>query len=204
MADNGITYSRLVALLKVILPLCALAVLSTLFLLSRNVSGDLVNAIPFSQKDLEQRAKDQQVTAPFFSGKTPNGHLVRFTAQSARPDQADPKKSSAREMDTRIDFVDGSHLAFSAASAMVNNHDHTATLKGDVMIESSNGYQIRTQELTTAMRELRAETPGKVSGHGPAGQFEAGRMMVFPAESSNKVTLFFTNGVRLVYTPLKK
>lgn len=204
VAESGITYSRLVALLKVLLPLCALALLSTLFLLSRNVGGDLTNSIPFAQKDLEQRARDQQITAPFFSGKTSNGHLVQFTAKSARPDPQDPRKSSASGMDARIDFAEGSHLAFSADSAVVDSRDNSAILRGGVQIQSSNGYLIRTETLTTAMREIRAETPGMVSGRGPAGRFEAGRMEVFPSETTKEVTLFFTNGVRLVYTPVRK
>ncbi|WP_372885573.1 LPS export ABC transporter periplasmic protein LptC [Shimia sp.] len=204
MADGGLTYSRLVALLKVLLPLCALALLATLFLLSRNIGGDLSNAIPFARGELEQRARDQQITAPFFSGKTSQGHLVRFTARSARPDPEIAGRSSAREMDARIDFADGSHLVFTADSATVDTRDDAATLEGGVQIESSNGYLIRTEALTTAMRELRAETAGTVTGRGPAGRFEAGRMLVFPAETEDEVTLFFTNGVRLVYTPPKK
>lgn len=201
MADSGFTYSRLVAFLIVILPLCALGLLSTLFLISRDFGGDLSNSIPFAERELEKRARDQQITAPFFSGKTTGGHLVSFTAKTARPDPNDPAKSSAKEMAARIDLTDGSQLRFSSDLAQVNNHDHTVTLSGKVLIQSSNGYSVQTEELTSAMRELKAESPGLVAGNGPIGRFEAGKMEILPSGSSDEATLLFTNGVKLIYTP---
>ena len=203
MADQGVTYSRIVAFLKVILPLCALALLSTLFLLSRNVGGDSSAAIPFAQVDLEQRAREQQITAPFFSGKTSQGHLVRFTAIRALPDSENQNKSRAEKMDARIDLTDGSRLTFSADNALVNNDAHIATLVGGVLITSSNGFTIRTNELSAAMKELYARSPGRVTGTGPAGDFEAGEMLISQPEGSEDATLLFTKGVKLIYTPVK-
>ena len=203
MAESGITYSRVVAFLKVMLPLCALGLLSTLFLLSRNVGGDSATAIPFAQVELEQRAREQQLTAPFFSGKTSEGHLVRFTAIRAFPDIEDLSKSRAEKMDARIDLADGSRLTFSADIAEVDSSTHTATLLGGVLINSSNGFTIRTNELTADMQELYAHSPGKVTGTGPAGDFEAGELVISQAEGANDATLFFTKGVKLIYTPVK-
>ncbi|WP_299348956.1 LPS export ABC transporter periplasmic protein LptC [uncultured Shimia sp.] len=201
MADKGITYSRIVAFLKVLLPLVALALLSTLFLLSRGSSTS--DYIPFAQLDLEQRAREQQVTSPFFSGKTSSGHLVRFAAETARPDQQDPEKSSAVDMDARIDLTGGSYITLTSNSAHIDNRTHMAKLLGDVTIVSSNGYTIETAELDAAMRELFAQTPGRVTGSGPAGDFEAGKMIIEAQQDSDEATLFFTNGVKLIYTPTK-
>ncbi|SHK20158.1 lipopolysaccharide export system protein LptC [Shimia gijangensis] len=202
MAGEGITYSRLVALLKVVLPLSALALLSTLFLISQNIGGTSSNAIPFAKVDLEQRAREQQITAPFFSGKTSGGHLVSFTADQAKPDPEDALNSLATKMDAEIDLLDGSHLAFTSDLARVNNQTHTATLSGNVIILSSNGYTLHTDELSANMRELSAETLGAVAGEGPAGRFEAGKMMISPTDNPNEVTLFFTQGVKLIYIPM--
>lgn len=202
MAGDGITYSRLVAFLKVILPLSALALLSTLFLISSNFGGSSSSAIPFAKVDLEQRAREQQITAPFFSGKTSAGHLVSFTAEQARPDPEDPLKSQADEMDATIDLTDGSRLVFSSNQALINNRTFIATLKGNVVIQSSGGYTLRTAKLSTNMRELSAESPGAIVGDGPAGQFEAGKMEISPTENPKEVTLYFTKGVKLIYTPM--
>lgn len=201
MAGEGLTYSRLVALLKVILPLSALALLSTLFLISRNIGGTSSSAIPFAKVDLEQRAREQQVTAPFFSGRTSGGHLVSFTAQQAKPDPENASDSLAEKMSAEIDLVDGSNLTFSSNHARVDGQSHVATLTGDVLIQSSNGYTVRTDELSANMRELIAESPGAIVGNGPAGAFEAGKMEISPTENPNEVTLNFSQGVKLIYTP---
>ena len=76
-------YSRMVAFFKVLLPLAALAILATLFLLSRGNDPD--TAIPFTEKDVADRLRDQQITAPFLSGTAPNGDEIIVTATLARP-----------------------------------------------------------------------------------------------------------------------
>lgn len=202
MAEAGVTYSRFVSFLKVILPLSALALLSTLFLISRDIGGSSSNAIPFAKVDLEQRAREQQITAPFFSGRTSAGHLVSFTADTARPDPDDPRRSHASKMEAQINLTDGSSLTFLADQALVDNIDHTATLSGNVVIQSSNGYTLQTNELSANMRELSAQSPGQVTGEGPAGRFEAGQMTISPSEKPDEATLFFTKGVKLIYTPM--
>ena len=51
-------YSRMIVWLKVLLPLMALALLSTLFLLSRNV--DPLASIPFAQAEIDERLKEKK------------------------------------------------------------------------------------------------------------------------------------------------
>lgn len=199
MIGNGITYSRVVAFLKVVLPLTALALLSTLFLISNRIS-DSTGSIPFAKVDLEQRAREQQITAPFFSGRTKTGHLVAFTAEFARPDPENPARSFAGNMDGRIDLASGSRLTFSADTAAVNSTDHKAVLDGDVILTSSNGYTVRSQKLISEMRDLNIVSEDQITGEGPAGTFVAGRMDIKTDEKTGKTTLFFTNGVKLIYT----
>ena len=55
-------YSRMVTFLKVLLPLAALALLSTLFLISRGINTKAT--IPFAAHEIEERMRGQQITAP--------------------------------------------------------------------------------------------------------------------------------------------
>ena len=82
-------YSRMVQLLKVILPLAALTLLSAVFLLSRGV--DLGSPIPFAEDEIVERTRDQQVTGPFFSGVTPQGEQIQVQAKLARPGGPDSR-----------------------------------------------------------------------------------------------------------------
>ncbi|MBR9841527.1 MAG: LPS export ABC transporter periplasmic protein LptC [Rhodobacteraceae bacterium] len=195
------TYSRLVAILKVALPLLALGLLSTLFLVSHRIT-DSTASIPFAELDLAQRAREQQITAPFFSGRTNAGHLIAFSAESARPDPDDPARSSATKMDARIDFSDGSQITIASETAAIDNNTHTATLEGGVLIISSAGYDIQTSVMIAHMREGRLIAPEKVSGTGPGGTFEAGSMEVRSDDSGGETTLFFSDGVKLIYAPV--
>jgi lipopolysaccharide export system protein LptC len=195
------TYSRLIAILKVALPLTALGLLSTLFLVSNRIT-DSTASIPFAEVDLAQRAREQQITAPFFSGRTTAGHFVAFSAQSARPDLDNPARSSAEKMNARIDFTDGSHIKIASQTAEIDNRTHIATLKGDVLIESSTGYDIRSRELITHMREARLISPGLVQSAGPGGILTAGRLEVAEDTDTGETTLFFSDGVKLIYEPV--
>ena len=55
-------WSRLVAALKVLLPLAALAILSTLFLVSNRINPE--DALPYADVDVEARLREPRITAP--------------------------------------------------------------------------------------------------------------------------------------------
>jgi lipopolysaccharide export system protein LptC len=76
-------HSRVVAWLKIILPLTALGILSTLFLFSRTI--DPSDAIPYATVDVEERAREPRVTAPAYAGVTSDGARLSMTAAEARP-----------------------------------------------------------------------------------------------------------------------
>ena len=58
-------HSRLVGVLKVLLPLLALAILSTLFLVSRKINPE--DAIPYADVDIEDRLRDPKMTGAALS-----------------------------------------------------------------------------------------------------------------------------------------
>ncbi|WP_204112681.1 LPS export ABC transporter periplasmic protein LptC [Shimia biformata] len=198
MAEPGTTYSRVVAWLKIVLPLAALALLSTLFLLARD--RDITGDVPFAKVDIEERARDPQLTRPHFTGVTDGGDRISVTAESARPDPAKPTTVVVTGINTRIDLSGGSRLELKSGSGRLNNADGLVVLSDGVTVTSSNGYQVQTDEILTETRTLNAESTGPVIGTGPMGQFEAGKLVVKQGEEEGEALLFFTNGVKLVYT----
>ncbi len=191
-------YSQVVSWLKLLLPLAALALLSTLFMLSSKVEyGD----VPVAQRDLANRASNQQITAPYYTGATDDGALVSMTATSAKPDPSAPGRVSADGLWTRIDLADGTVLTFRADSALIDEPEDSAQLEGNVKIVSSNGYVVETSGLRAAMRAVRAESTGPVTADGPAGTLDAGKLQITSDAASGDVHLVFTNGVKLVYDP---
>lgn len=199
MAAHDGFYSRLVAWLKILLPVAALALLSTLFLLSRG--RDHSGELPFSQIDLQERAKEEVISAPRFSGATPQGDLITFTAETARPDPDIDNVAHARNPSAEIDLTSGTHISFQAGSGVLDTGKEEAELMGGVVITSSTGYTIRSENLKTRISAIGAETDGPVTAEGPPGTIEAGKMLLTSDPETDQVQLLFTNGVKLVYQP---
>ncbi|MCG7494009.1 LPS export ABC transporter periplasmic protein LptC [Thalassobius sp. Cn5-15] len=199
MATHNGLYSRFVVLAKILLPLAALGLLSTLFLLSdrRGPSGDL----PFALNDLQERASAEVVSNPRFAGASTSGDLITFAADTAQPDPVIPHMAQAKALRAQINLTSGTRVTFSAHSGTLNTRDQVAQMAGDVMIYSSTGYHIETDALTSDMAAVSAHTPGPVTAQGPAGTLDAGRMELSQDTQTGDVHLLFTNGVKLIYQP---
>lgn len=196
-ADN--TYSRVVAWMKIILPLAALGLLSTLFLLSRTI--DPTQSVPIAQIDIELRAQEMGATRPSFAGVTQQGDEILFTALSARPERDAPETLLADTVTARLALVAGTVVDITSAHAEMNQNDLTATLDGQVNIITSTGYVVDTDRLNTRLDAVYAESPGPVTAVGAIGTIDAGRMLLHNNSESRAAELLFTEGVKLIYLP---
>ncbi|WP_420568908.1 LPS export ABC transporter periplasmic protein LptC [Thalassovita sp.] len=199
MAFHESLYSRLVRGLKIILPLAALVLLSTVFLLSRG--RDTTDSIPYARVDLQERINDGVINRPHFSGATRDGDLITFVAETAKPDPDDNARAEATKLAARIDLTSGTRITFDADTALLDTNLGNAHLTGGVSISSSTGYSVQTEGLRSSMQEISAESDGPVTGTGPGGQFDAGKMILTTDNDTGAAHLLFTNGVKLVYQP---
>ena len=191
-------YSRMIAFLKVLLPLMALALLSTLFLLSRNTEP--MASIPFAEAEVNERMRDQQITGPFFSGSTEQGDQISFSA--GKIGVADGNgRVTANDISAQIDLSSGARLVFFADLGEVDIANDTSILSGKVLITTSTGYKINSERLVSAMTSLNMESPDKIIAKGPLGTFSAGSMRLTLSEKTESNQMVFTNAVKLIYDP---
>lgn len=195
------SYSRMVALFKVLLPLAALAILATLFLLSRGI--DLDATIPFAESEVTERLRDQQITGPFFSGTTPKGDELIVNARLARPGGAG-KPAEALDVSARLKTAEGMRMTMDADTVSVQTENDMAMFIGNVHIVTSTGLELRTEQLNTALHDVAGETPGTVIGQAPFGDLEAGQMEFRAKNKSGPLHILFKSGVKLVYRPAGK
>jgi len=188
--------SHLVSLLKAVLPLSALALLSTLFLLSRGTETDGV--IPFANRDLDDRLKDQQVTNPFFSGITDSGHEIIVSAIGIR--QTSDEDTQADAFLGRLRNADGQEIRIRANTGQLDLSAEQLVFSGDVMIEDATGLVLHTALLRAALNDINGDSPGPVTGSGPIGTFTAGSMTITSPDGV-ALRLLFKNGVNLLYLP---
>lgn len=192
-------YSWLVASMKIILPLVALGLLSTLFLISRTV--DPTRSAPVARIDLEQRAHDLGATNPSFAGVTDRGDEVTFRAGRAKPDPNDPERLLADTVSAEMRLASGTVVGITADRADMHQREYTAILDGSVSVQSSMGYRLHTETLRARTDRLHARTDGPVTGTGPPGTLTAGRMLLTFDDEAGAAQLIFTDGVKLVYSP---
>lgn len=196
-ADN--LYSQIVTWMKIILPLAALGLLSTLFLISRSV--DPSRSAKVSDIDLGQRAQDLGATEPRFAGVSRQGDEIVFTAEIARPDRERPGHLTADGVAAQLRLATGEVIHITSMHADLQQQEMTAALEGRVHITTSTGYRIDTDRLDARLDALHAETPGSVRATGPLGELTAGRMLLHDAGAGGTAELLFSGGVKLVYRP---
>ncbi len=192
-------YSRTVALLKVIFPLIALGILSTLFLISRALDTD--TQIPFADKEIQDRLRDQQITGPFFSGSSPDGDRISFSADRLITLGGQVGTNRAETVRAQLESAAGATFVLTADLAELDIADDTALLSGDVSLESSAGYRINTDALTARVSALDITAPDGVQAIGPPGRLTAGKMRVFRPKDAEATQMLFSDGVKLIYIP---
>lgn len=191
-------HTRLVKWARVILPVTALALLSTLFLLARTVNPD--DAIPFADVDVSMRARNQQLTMPRFAGVTLDGTQFAMTADIAKPDADDPRLMTANNITLELRDSAAATATMTANVAHIDTARRGLILEGDVQIGTSTGYQLTTARLEGSLGSLNIHATDGVTGTGPLGSLRAGAMHLNEDEDGAQ-RLLFTDGVDLLYHP---
>lgn len=190
--------SRLVRLATLILPVLALALLSTLFLVARKVNPD--DAIPYADVDVSERAREQQLTMPRFTGVSQGRTSFDLSARVAKPDATDPRRMSADAIRLVLRDEKGGRATVISDTGDVDTGTRSVILTGGVRIETSTGYRLQTEQLEGSLAVLSIISPGAVSGDGPLGTLQAGSMSLVE-DDDGVAQLLFTDGVVLLYTP---
>jgi lipopolysaccharide export system protein LptC len=190
-------YSRLIAWLKILLPLGALVLLSTIFLFSRG--PDPIATIPVLTGGADP-SKSEQIGAPFYAGTTDGGQGLTLAARQARI--GDDKNAGIVADDLRavIDIDPGNRIMIDATLGRVDNEDRLVMRNG-VTLESSSGYSVHTDGMDAALDRVDMESTAPVRADGPGLTLSAGKLLVRDAGQGADIQLLFTDGVKLVYTP---
>lgn len=199
MAVHDNAYSRTIAWLKVLLPLAALALMSTVFLVARTV--DPATTLPYADVDPEELIREQRIGEPRFSGVTSDGAAVQLSARTVRPDRGDTGMTSGNELSARIDLPTGTTILLDAADGALDTVARRAELGGGVLVTTSDDYRLETDRVAANLQATDLVTDGAVTGDSPMGHIEAGRMQVTRDPVNDTYLLVFKDGVKLVYEP---
>lgn len=186
--------TRVVRWLRVLLPILALVMLSTLFLFSRG--GDGESQIPYADVDAEARARDPRLVEPEYSGVTDDG--ARLTLRAS---EAAPGAGTASARDLRLDWQRPDGLRADLTAPRGRLEDGTILLEGGVRITTSSGWTLDALSAEAATDRSRIAAEKGVEAEAPFGTVSARRMELAPGRGEDASILNFTGDVRLIYLP---
>ncbi len=192
-------HSRWVGALKVALPMAALGVLSTLFLLARSPDPDA--ALPYAKVDIADMLRDPRLTAPTYSGVTREGDEVIFSARTAHPAGAAGTGARAVAPVLRLIAAQGAETRAVANEAHVDPGAQVLVLQGAVRLDTPTGYWLESDALRASLDRSRLESPGPVTALGPQGRIAAGGFTLTRGSAPGQEVLVFNGGVKLLYQP---
>ena len=190
-------YSTLVAWAKVVLPLIALALLSTLFLCSRTPNPQ--DALPYANIDLEQLAREQRLSRPRFAGTLADGRPVTLTSDSAVQQSDRPNRIHLDNVQTDLVMNADDVLTIFSDTGDFDLVRQIIELVGGVRLLTTSGYLLLSEAIDIAMDQMRLSSPGAVELSGPELWLEAGAMELTGGDG--QALFSFTGGVRLLYLP---
>ena len=190
-------YSTFVGWAKVLLPLAALALLSTIFLLARGTNA--VQSIPYAE--LAAIAREQGMTNPNLSGVTGDGSAVSITAAALRPnaDSADAFDIIAPVL--ILNAMDGSRVEISAGEGAIDGRQRRMTLTGLVRLGTSSGYMMETSGIEADLASGLLTSLGPLEVQAPFGTLTAGKVVVMTSADGLGQQMVFNDGVHLLYDP---
>ena len=189
-------YSQFVSWAKVVLPLSAIVLLSTLFLIARNV-GD-TSQIPYA--DIEEIARQPRLSAPKMVGMSETGGTYTNEADVARQDPDTDNGLIAEAIVVNMTTIDGIQTTVSAGIGKLDSNAKVVTLDNLARVTTSDGYLMETRGLVTSLTDGSLETTDPLEVRAPYGSLTAGRLTITP-DSDQPQLIVFNNGVRLIYQP---
>ncbi len=197
MARASDTHSRVVTGLKVLLPLAALAILSSVFLLATPRTAR--DTLTYAPAELDRLVNDRRVVRPSYAGVDHRGAAIAISAEAAQADADDPGRMLLEGLTGSILLPDGGAVDLRAPAGSVNDAGRRARLTGGVRIDTSSGYRIDAAALDTALDAVDVVSNGPVRAAGPPGTLTAGAMTLTSRGARDVVR--FSGGVKLVYDP---
>ena len=193
-------HSRLVMTLKLVLPLTALALMSSVFLLASPVDPE--RAIPLAEIDVADRARDPRLTGARFAGVTEDGSALRIETRTARSDPLATLRFHTTGLELYLDRADGGRVVVRADEGMIDRASGHFNMQGNIELIADPGYRLRTERVRGALDRTWINLPETVEGIAPAGEIRAGTLTIerAPAPSAGN-RLVFAGGVRLIYQP---
>ena len=192
-------YSRFVGLMKLMLPLSATA-LVVIVVIWPYLSGR-EDGIPLSFASIGI-GLDEKVfmTNARYMGSDDKDQPYTVTAESVTEEEGAVDIIHLTKPQADIMLDNGSWLALTADSGVLDRKNQHLVLEGQVNFFSDDGFEFRTRRVEINLASKRAHGEDPIAGQGPFGVLNADS---FRLEDQGK-TMFFEGHVRMTFYPDSK
>ena len=189
-------YTRIVRLLRWLLPLCALALAAFLLLWPTFNIIELPDVIPIS--GLEQpTAERSTMTNVRFLGTDSDGRPFTINAERAWHDSDRGETVFLEGVSGSIAVGEGEWTSLQANSGYFEQKSQALTLESSVQVTSSSGYRLESERVLIDLEKGMARSDAMVRGTGPSGDLEAEGFEV--SDHGGKFT--FSGDVEILLNP---
>ena len=189
-------HSRMVRWMKIALPVGAILLIGAIFMVGRE------RATVFDARSVAEIAAvgaGMRLDNPRFSGMTADGDPFVVTAEWALPDGAMPNRIDLENPVGELQMGDQT-VTVRAAAGELYREDERMRLSGDVVLETSDGYRVRTPSVEIDMAAKTARAAERLHAEGPRGGIEADRVRIVRA-GDKEMTVRFEGDVRVRWRP---
>ncbi len=189
-------YTRIVRLLRWLLPLCALALAAFLLMWPTFNIIELPDVIPIS--GLEQpTAERSTMTNVRFLGTDSDGRPFTINAERAWHDSERGETVFLEGVSGSITVGEGEWTSLRADSGYFEQKSQVLTLESSVQVTSSSGYRLDSERVLIDLEKGMARSDAMVKGTGPSGDLEAEGFEV--SDHGGKFT--FSGDVEILLNP---
>ncbi len=204
MARGNIGRHQLARIARLVLPLGAVALLSTIFLLPQTI--DPQRAVELAEIDVTEITREPRVGAARFAGVTQDDTAVTIRARTVRSSgelaQTGPIVLSLEEPEGTLRFPAGRIAQFQGNEGRIDQPAGLLRLQGGVRLETSDGYVLSMPELQSDLGQTHVEGQGGVSGIAPSGEISSDTVKLTRIDGRDEgYLLAFRGNVRLIYLP---
>lgn len=190
-------YSRIVRLMKIALPIGALIMIAAIFFTGRERATVFD---PGSATQIAAIGTGMRLDKPRFTGVTEDGDPFVVTAEWALPDGAMPDRIDLERPVGELQMGEQT-VTVTAAAGELFRKDERLRLSGEVVLETSDGYRVRTPSVSVDMAAKTAEATERLHADGPRGGIEADRVRIVRGEGPDNTVIRFDGNVRVRWRP---
>ena len=186
-------HSRMVRLLRVVIPVTIVGALAATFLISYFNPARMLKALPVNLDNLVVSGTKITMEKPRLAGFTKDQRAYEFTAEAATQDLGKPDLVELRNIDAKVQMEDNSTMKMTALTGVYDTKKELLKLEQQIFLSSDTGYKGRLTEALVDTRSGNVVSDKPVELEMLQGVLNAKRMEI----TNSGEVIRFVNGVAM-------